>query len=195
MSIVSMRKRLLAVATILCCATAATVFTACGDDDNNSSEQQDEAKPANVTLDVSLMQTTDMLEYCDISIEYNDGTGAKTENVADTTWTKTFAVKLPATITVKKTVAIKADKDLASVEDTINSIRKYAYGYSLFDATGKTTATVPTVYGNEKLLQYKGKLVAKAIAKGAFNQTLTIVFGTDGKPQVSEALESRQESE
>ncbi len=187
-----MRKSFTVFAAILFCAAATTSLTACGgsDDDSNSP-----AKPTTAVLDLSLWQTTDMLENCDISIEYKDEIGEKIVKVTDTTWTKKFTKNLPDTVIVKKFVTIKADKELASVDSFINTTLKYAYGYSLLDATGKAITTIPTVYGRDNILRHREVQVARAITNGYFNQTLTLVFGTDGKLQVKEELESNKMKE
>ncbi len=180
----------MAAVALICMTMTCATFTACGGSDgdssdggNGSGQQTNTTKPTSVVLDVSLKQTTDMLKYCDISIEYNDGTGAKTESTTDTVWTKKITAKLPATITVKKTVTMKSDKDLSTDSSYVYGTAMYAYEYTPVDATGKATATAVTGQGQEKLRKHFGWHFADLVAKGSYTRILTLVFDADGKLQ------------
>ncbi len=171
-----MRKSLLAVATILCCATAATVFTACGDDDNETSS---DTKSPHVELQMSFSESKDILKYCDVSIEYNDGTGAKTETLTDTAWTKTLTAKLPATFSIKKTVMLKAGVDLSTDTTTFNCTEAYSYRYNILNADGG----IMTSNGKSSKLECEGEAckIAEGIKEGDFNESFTFAFDANGK--------------
>lgn len=173
-----MRKNLLAFAAILCCATAATVFTACGSNDDNETSSTD-TKPSNVAIQVSFTETEDILKYCDVSIEYNDGTGAKTESLTNTTWTKALTAKLPASFSIKKTVTLKAGVDLSTDTTTFNCFEAYSYRYNVINADGGVTATD----GHSEEIECEGEArqMAEGIKNGDFNESITLVFDANGK--------------
>lgn len=192
------------LAAVLFCAGATTALTACGDDEDDnvvtpsnpaqpSQPTTPTAQPTNVSATVSLKQTPDMLEYCDIKVEYTDSTGAKAVSITDSLYTMKFAAKLPTTITIRKTVAMKADKDLSASEDFYYVTNSFLYGYTLTDAKGATTFTEATKAWNDKLIKAKGHSLVKAIANGTLNQTITIDFDANGTPTVSSMLDSSKQ--
>ncbi len=176
-SIETMRKSLLAFAAILCCATAATVFTACSSDDNN--ENSSDTKSAKVELQLSFSESADIMKYCDVCIEYDNGTGAKTDTLTATTWTKTLTAKLPASFSVKKTVTLKAGVDLSTDTTTFNCTEAYSYRYDIINADGGITATD----GHSEKIECDGEArqMAEGIKNGDFNESLTLVFDANGK--------------
>ncbi len=172
-----MRKNLLAFTTILCCATAATVFTACGDDNNN--ETSSDTKSTKMELLLSFSESEDIMKYCDVSIEYNDGTGAKTESLTNTTWTKALTAKLPASFSIKKTVTLKAGVDLSTDTTTFNCIETYSYRYNVVNADGGVTAT--DGHSKETECEAEARQMAEGIKNGDFNESFTLVFDANGK--------------
>ncbi len=172
-----MKKYLMTLAAVLCCAMMTTVFTACGGDDDDNDKKTDN-KPTGVELSVSFSESEDMLEYCDIQIEYNDGTGAKTEAMTTTSWSKTLTAKLPATFTVKKTVTLKADKDMTSAK-TIEYVQKYSCNYSLVYASGGASSQFAVTGSSHSGLGAADEM-AEVVAKGLLDKTLIFTFDADG---------------
>ncbi len=194
------------LAAVLFCAGATTALTACGDDEDDnvvtpsnpaqpSQPTTPTAQPTSVSATVSLVQTPDMLENCDIKVEYTDSTGTKAVNVTDALYTMKFAAKLPTTITVRRTLTMKADKDLSSSLDILSVTKKFSYGYTLADAKGATTFTMSPQWFSEDLISVRGKNLPSVIEKGALNQTITIDFDANGTPTVSSIVDSRKQSE
>lgn len=174
-----MRKNLLAFAAILCCATAATVFTACGSNDDNENSSTD-TKPSNVAIQVSFTETEDILKYCDVSIEYNDGTGAKTESLTNTTWTKALTAKLPASFSIKKTVTLKAGVDLSTDSTTFKYAEGFIINYRILNAAGDVVKNGAGT-SSSKTSSAKAYKIAEGIKNGRLSRNLTYVFDADGK--------------
>lgn len=175
-----MRKSLLAVAAIICCAMAATVFTSCSKSSDDDGGTTSNTKSPRVELLLSLSESEDILKYCDVNIEYNDGTGAKTVTLTDKTWKKTLTAKLPATFSIKKTVTLKEGVDLSTDTTTFNCAEAYSYMYNILNADGG----VITSNGNStEDLDAEGKTyeVAEGIKKGDFNLSFTYAFDANGK--------------
>ncbi len=170
------------LAAVLCCAMVTTVFTACGDDDDNSINSgkvtDNSAKATGVSLSVSISESVDILEYCDVVIEYNDGTGTKTEAMSSSLWSKTFTATLPNTFTIKKIVTLKADKDMASAT-SIKYSHKYSYSYYLTNASGSRLDIGGASSGGSDG-SGKADKVAEGITNGRMNSTYTYTFDSDG---------------
>ena len=172
-----MKKYLMAFATILCCATAATGFTACGSNDDN--ETSSDTKSTKVELLLSFSESADIMKYCDVCIEYDNGTGAKTDTLTATTWTKTLTAKLPASFSVKKTVTLKAGVDLSTDTTTFNCFEEYSYRYDVINADGGITAA--DEHSEKMECEGEARQMAEGIKNGDFNESLTLVFDANGK--------------
>ena len=74
-----MKKIFLTFAIVIYCTMVTTVLTAC-----SSSEDTPEVvnTPTFVQTTFTFSATQDMLDYCDITVKYNDGTGAQYSEVA-----------------------------------------------------------------------------------------------------------------
>lgn len=74
------KKIMMTLAAVLCCAMISTVFTACGSDDDNNTPTPpaEDTTPKQVAMDYYLFTTEDMLNYCNVEVTYDDGTGTKT---------------------------------------------------------------------------------------------------------------------
>ncbi|MBO7589678.1 MAG: hypothetical protein J6T18_09690 [Bacteroidaceae bacterium] len=130
-----MRKGFMTWAAIGCMMTVA-VFTACNKEVEPEKPQKDTV-PAKVSLTFTYMNTQDILDYCDVVVEYNDGTGAKTETVTSTNWTKTLTADLPVTFTFNRRVTLKTDKDITKA-DKISYTTGYSYEYEILNAAGES---------------------------------------------------------
>ncbi len=183
----NLRKYSMALAAVLCCATATTALTSCGDDDtadSGSGSSSSDSKVAGVTAKVAFGVTKDELNYCDVTVTYNDGiSGEKTETLKDTLWVKEItANKLPATITAKKTVVLKKDVDVNNIKSF--KFRTYSfYDYIKLNAAGKAlnsyrlswAISSPTTVGASKLKNLK-----EYIEEGKFNKEIKLNFDADG---------------
>ena len=168
----------MAFATILCCATAATGFTACGSNDDND-ETSSDTKSTKVELLLSFSESADIMKYCDVCIEYDNGTGAKTDTLTATTWTRTLTAKLPASFSVKKTVTLKAGVDLSTDTTTFNCFEEYSYRYDVINADGGITAA--DEHSEKMECEGEARQMAEGIKNGDFNESLTLVFDANGK--------------
>ena len=128
------------LAAVLCCAMSTMMFTSCGSDDEPVKEPAEDKTPAKVAMKFAFYQTEDMLNYCNVVITYDDGTGKKSvtltkDNVnAQLSWEKTVASdRLPAVITFSRKVTLKQSIDnLESFKYTTRT--KAEYG--IFNAAG-----------------------------------------------------------
>lgn len=176
------------LAVVFCSMMAATALTSCSkssDDDNTSgSGATTEKKATSAVVELSIPQTEEFLSYFDMTIEYDDGTGAKSEKMTSTTWTKKITVKLPGKITVKHPVTPKTDEDLSQITTAIYlQPSACSCNYSLYDATGNLVKTDNKSIGG-KPLKSKVARIAELVSSGYFNKTLTFTFDADGNLDV-----------
>lgn len=157
-------------------------FVSCSEDDNNGTEipgQDEGKKTAAVVFEYTNVETADIIEYCDIVVEYNDGSGVKTETVTTTEWKKTFTTNLPCTYTFKKTVTLKVDKDMAAAEKISYIKNGHIYKYTIVDADGKS---VNKTGGSSHVgtATSAGSKIAEGITKGSLNIANTYTFNAEG---------------
>lgn len=157
-------------------------FASCSEDDNNGTEipgQDDAKKPAAVVFEYTNVETADIIEYCDIVVEYNDGSGVKAETVTTTEWKKTFTTNLPCTYTFKKTVTLKADKDMAAAEKISYIKNGHIYKYTIVDANGES-ANRTGGSSHVGTAASAGSKIAEGITKGILNIANTYTFDAEG---------------
>ena len=160
-------------------------FSSCSEEEiingNNNGGQNNANKPAvAVVFEYTVLETADFLEYCDIVLEYNDGSGAKTDTITATEWKKTLTTALPCKFTFNKTVTLKADKDMAAAEKVSYHQNVYHLNYYLIDADGATVSTGEGLShtGNGTAA---GSKIAASVAEGHFNTAKTYEFDAEGK--------------
>ncbi len=194
-----MKKFLMTFAAAVFCAMSATMFTACGsdNDDNNGGKPGSnpgtggntgtttvkDSIPTKVKFGLEVVETEDILKYCNVSVEYNDGTGAKTEAVTTCSWQKFFESKVPATYTLKKIVTVKDSAGLASAAKISFYTGAYKYSYALYNAANevivaRTNSLVVRGDAGDKADLIKG------IKDGELNSDVT--FKVDAKGNVTE---------
>ena len=163
-------------------------FVSCDEEDfnngNDNGGQNNAKKPAvAVVVEYTVLETPDFLEYCDIVLEYNDGSGAKTETITATEWKKTFTTALPCKFTFNKTVTLKADKDMAAAEKVSYHQNGYHLNYYLIDADGATVnkGTSHSNTGKATAAASKISKIAASVAEGRFNTAKTYEFDAAGK--------------
>ena len=166
------------LAAVLCC-TMTTVLTSCGDDDKESEKTKKDQTPAYVQMTFTFKATEDMLEYCDITVKYNDGTGEKTETMTSTEWKKTVKVALPANISFSKTVTLKADKDATS-RDRIQYTNAYSYRYDILNAQSEDIDRSGSHTAGSSSACY-GYMYPGAVNDGTFNRTFSYSFNENGE--------------
>lgn len=157
-------------------------FASCSEDDNNGAEiprQDDTQKPVAVVFEYTNVETADIVEYCGIVVEYNDGSGVKTGTVTTTEWKKTFTTTLPCTYTFKKTVTPKTDKDMTAAEKISYIKNGHIYKYTIVDADGKS---VNKTGGSTHVgtATSTGSKIAEGIIKGSLNIDNTYTFDVEG---------------
>ena len=185
----SMKKLTFALAAAFCCTTTTAVFNACSNNNKQAASQNDatpaiaqkDTTPAFVQMDFTFDATQDMLDYCDIVVKYDDGTGEKSETVETTQWSKSVKVALPATITFSRVVTIKADKD-ASTAEKIAYSNGYNLNYSILNANGEDLGKSGNTFSTSTA-SLKGSKLAEAVGKSLFNKNYTFTFDESGKIQ------------
>lgn len=204
-----MKKILMTLAAVLCCWVTTTVFTACGGDDEipepKPIEQEEQespyadpsATPVYASVAFSFMTTPEMLTYCDVRLEYNNGQGdpliiqSLTQGMVDAendySFTKQLTAKLPATFTFTRKITLKegARETVANMEK-ISFTNRYKYTYGVLDANYKIFASsfVPNQIGG-----YPGKpsgtKAVENIEAGNYDKTITFNFDKDGKVSIT----------
>lgn len=159
---------------------ASAVLVSCEKTDDDD-KKVDENKPAYVYFTYRNVESADMLEYCDIVIEYTDADGTKVDTITTEIWDKNCVKILPCSYTFKKYYTFKADKDMAS-EDTITiKKRGYKYTYTLYTANGDTYKQGPSVNFAGSTERSTVKKLAESVSQGRFNVTKEFVFDSDGE--------------
>ena len=161
------------------------IFASCSEEEfnygNDNGGQNNAKKPAAaVVVEYTVLETADFLEYCDIVLEYNDGSGAKTEAITATEWKKTFTTALPCKFTFNKTVTLKDDKDMAAAEKVSYHQNGYHLNYYLIDADG-AIVNKGTSHSNTGKATAAASKIAASVAEGHFNTTKTYEFDAEGK--------------
>ena len=204
-----MKKIMMMLAAVLCCAMTTTVFTACGDDDEipeSKTIDQDEpestyadptATPVYASVAFSFMTTAEMLTYCDVRLEYNNGQGdsliiqSLTQDMVDVekdySFTKQLNAKLPATFTFTRKITLKegARETVANMAK-ISFTNQYKYTYGVLDANYKLFARsfVPNETGGYPG-HPSGTKAVENIEAGNYNKTITFNFDKDGNVTIT----------
>lgn len=174
------------LAAVLCCAMTSTVFTACGsDDDDNTPTPAEDTTPKQVAMDFYFFTTEDMLNYCNVEVTYDDGTGTKTATLTKDIVDDKLRYRvhfesdhLPATFTVGRMVTLKQSIDeLQSFSYFTNG---YTYVAALYNAAGKKLSDIPQYIANDPQ-SYPGANVTNLINAGRLNHTYTYTFDTNGE--------------
>lgn len=158
---------------------ASAALVSCEKEGGTTDPEPDVKNPAAVIFGYYNEETQDMLEYCNIVMEYTDVNGTKVDTVTATEWTKIFTTQLPCTYTFKKTYTLKADKNMASAEKIEYKRNSYGYVYKLLSANGDSIIKkdVPKIkparFGTASIL-------ADSIANGRFDTVNKITFDSNG---------------
>ncbi len=136
-------------------------------------------KPAAVSLKYTNYETEDMLEYCNILMEYTDVNGTKVDTITATSWTKEFVTPLPCSYSFKKTYTLKADKDVASVEKIQFGNRMYTYSWEILDTNGNKT-NKGEFFAASSSMTTSGSKIAEQVPTGRLDMEKTFTFDKDG---------------
>lgn len=172
--------RKLLMATALCCMTMMSVsLTACGGDDepNVPVEPAKDTTPAFVLMKFTYEATQDMLDYCNVVVKYNDGTGEKNETMTTTSWSKTVKAALPATLSFDREVTLKADKDITAVEK-FTYCNSYSNPYEIVNKSGESLSKGGSSTGTSS--SFSGAQVEQLITAGRLNLSHTYTFDKNG---------------
>ena len=162
---------------VLCCAMTASVFTSCGSDDDPAGSG-DDTTPARVRVAAVFPQAEAVLRYCDVKVEYDDGTGTKTEIVTSPKWEKTLEAKLPATITFKRTVTLKTDVTPSSTE-SITFDSTCSDGSCLLNAAGNPLTNL-SIGKSSSTKTLNGEKFIEYVESGRLDKTITYSFDANG---------------
>ena len=118
---------------------ASTSLVSCEKDETPETPEPgtDAKKPVAVSFKYTDIESEDMLEYCNIIMEYTDTNGTKVDTVTTTDWTKVLIAPLPCSFTFKKSYTLKEDKDMTSVEKIKIAFKTCEYHYNLLDVNGE----------------------------------------------------------
>lgn len=173
-----MKRLFLTFAIVIYCTMATTVLTAC-----SSSEDTPEVlnTPTFVQTTFTFSATQDMLDYCDITVKYNDGTGEKTESMTTTEWKKVIKSTLPATHSFTRIVTLKPDKDASNVEK-LSYTNGYYFESDILNAKGESMndGSILSSTGSSTI---SGAIFVKAVAEGTFDKTRSFSFDKKGNLQ------------
>ena len=142
--------------------------------------------PTTVSFAYETFETENMLEYCNIVIEYSDGTETKSDTITGQSWIMSFEKQqLPCTFTFKKYYTLKEDKDMAS----LNPVSFYPNGcYKYVSVLHDENGALVYNYQDETpcdTMKSKGSTVAEKISTGYFNTVNTFKFSDKGRLTVS----------
>lgn len=205
-----MKKLFTAAVALICITMAGVAFTACGGDDETlkpqtpQEQEQPEspyadpsATPVYASVAFSFMTTAEMLTYCDVRLEYNNGQGdsliiqSLTQDMVDIekdySFTRQLNAKLPATFTFTRKITLKegARETVANMEK-ISFTNQYKYTYGVLDIKYKIFARsfVPNETGG-----YPGKpsgtKAVENIEAGNYDKTITFNFDKDGNVSIT----------
>ncbi len=193
----NLRKYSMAMAAVLCCATATTALTSCGDDDpadtSSNGSGSDNSTPSNETkatamrVIVNFAVTPDLLNYCDVKVEYQNGKNKEdlTLDAECPQLIDTIQVNSPGELTIKTEVTKKADKDIASATGNIYWTYYYASKFDLLDAANNSISDYTYTKSDFYILEESPKIdkakIAEKIDNGEFNYTYTYKIDENGK--------------
>ena len=142
--------------------------------------------PKTVVFGYQNSETEDLLEFCNIVMEYSDGNETKVDTITTKLWDKIFTTELPCTYTFKKTYTLKADKDMASADSIRWVNNSHAYVYKYFDAERESFGytevdKIDYIKSTTKCKDF----AEKQIERGVLNAVNTFEFGENGNLKVS----------
>ena len=174
-----MKKTIKTLAAVLCCALA---FTACTKDEPGNPTPETDLTPVAALMDYTLTMGEDMLNMCDITIEYYDTDGkVKNEALTKGSWEKRVLAPLPASLGVRVKAKLKSGANPSSQESFTA-----AYGYDYMGyAVNSTGGVVSDVVGrgSSTSMSMKGDKVEEWLtrhADGLFSFLYS--FDAKGKP-------------
>ena len=157
----------------------------CSDKNNNqpggNPDEPVSQVPAIVALNFHLDATSDMLQYLDYTVTYNDGTGECEETVNSTRWEKTLTAALPATFTIKTHLRVKEGMyDALIAAHSVNITHGHGYAYQVFDSTATAIPGMNDSFNTPSNSQGAGANIAEHCENGDFDRTYTFSFDKDG---------------
>ena len=172
------------LAAVLCCAMTTAALTACGNEkEEEENKPSTEATPTMVAMTFTFNATADMVNFFDMVITYNDGTGEKQETMTGTQWKKTLKVKLPASFSFSRQCRVKADKyDAMIATSKVTITSHYNYSFDILDAQGKV---IPGMSDGNDLAHSSsdgsGKKVAERANEGGYDKSYAYSFDANGR--------------
>lgn len=179
------KKNQLISAVVLCSMFAApTLFCACDKDEDTTNNEPKDPVPAMAQFDYVIETSQDMLEFCDITLKYNDGTGEKSAQLTQIKDTVTIKAGLPATFSVKLEATVK--NGTAFEEGSHVSVtRNISYVYTLLTADEEPIQGKFGTYSNNYFMAVGGDRFGEYIGNGRFNRETTLRLDASGQ-QVTE---------
>ena len=172
------------LAAVLCCAMTTAALTACGNDkEEEENKPTTEVTPTMVAMTFTFNATADMVNFFDMVVTYNDGTGEKQETMTGTQWSKTLTVKLPASFSFSRQCRVKADKyDAMIATSKVTITSHYNYSFDILDAQGKV---IPGMSDGNNLSQANsdgsGAKVAERANAGGYDKSFAYSFDANGR--------------
>ena len=167
-----------ALAAIVLFASAALV--SCEKEVETPNPDTDATKPVAVQFAYTNVESEDMLEYCNIIMEYTDANGTKVDTVTTTDWTKVLTAPLPCSLTFKKSYTLKEDKDMTSVEKIKITFKTCKYHYNLLDVNGEIIDGNGDSKGQGDMTPSSSNAAAM-VSAGRLDAVHTFTFDENGK--------------
>ena len=179
-----MKKNIFLTAALLMGLSFASVMlTSCDKEDNKASETpKKDTTPASVQMNFTFEATQDMLDYCDMVVKYDDGTGMKTETANALEWTKSLKVSLPATLTFIREVSLKSGVEASDIA-SFSYLKGYRYGYVMMNAQGEQLGSLGSRsnISRHNVTRPEGiPTVIEMINAGRLNDSVTYSFDKNG---------------
>lgn len=175
------RKSLTMLGIVLSCAMAASVFTSCGsDDDDNPAGPVKDTTAAAVVIKANFTIPEDILNNCNVTLKYNNGTEEKTESITETVCTKIIKANLPVTISVSPSIKLKDGGDISKVTQSLSKT-KYQPSAYLVNAAGDSLTTTFITPPTKETISFYEDGDGEQTYEYSFNAAGIIYSSSDGE--------------
>lgn len=121
---------------ILIYAVLTLLAISCGKEDKSRKPYINYGAAVSVEFRYTLSVTQQMLDYCDLTVEYSDNGDIKSEMLADVNWSKDVHCALPFEASLKLSGNVAAGKNIEMVSQFLYA-KAYNCSYVLLDAQGR----------------------------------------------------------
>lgn len=153
------------------------------DEERNNPNPETYVVPEKVKMKYTYYSTEDMLQFLDIVVTYNDGTGEKEDTITTSPWTKELTTNLPAEISFVYKARVKEGMyETMAALDSVHYTRHYAYSYDIIDTAGNVIPSSGTRYSSDNNPSQGGvgETIARKYNEGKFDRNHFIKFAATG---------------